>query len=338
MNEDDLQKLRSQVMGIGANISAVIEQNKQTERENRFLRARVVELETSAIENRLQSNPNPPTPSSRSPTSVSQLPLSPLNVPPASTLPPPPTEQVNPIDGQQQEQPPLPADDQQTTVSPLSPQPQRYNIGTQMDESDDDIEMTNTGTTTTEQSTTNINTATATMNVPEPPQPSVGNTSPGVASDSTSTQNSSSVATGPAATGRTNGNLLHRSTSASEMALGIRRRSQFSRNNQRALRLSRLPLPQNSVQNGSGFVDLQNITNGVGSEFDAHQVLADLNVYPSLAHGNRRGVGLQCRRPNHLSMKNVFRRFPTQPSDGGRGLGFFLGSSVANPVKFEFTQ
>lgn len=337
MNEDDLQKLRSQVMGIGANISAVIEQNKQTERENRFLRARVVELETNAIGMGLQSDPSPPTPSSRSPTSVSQLPLSPLNAPPASTLPPPPTEQGNPIDAQQQEQSPLPAGDQQTTVSPPSPQPQRYNIGTQMDEADDDIEMTNAGTTTTEQISTNINTATATLNATEPPQPSAGNTSQGLASYSTLDDNLSDLTTGPAAAGRTTGNPLHRSTSASEIALGIRRRFQFSRNNQRALRLSRLPLSQNGPPNGPGGFDLQNIRNG-GSEFDAHQVLADLNVYPSLVQGSRRGVGLQSRRPNNLSMKHVFRRFPTQPSDGGYGLGFFLGSSVANPMKFEFTQ
>lgn len=45
MDEECLQKLRSQVKGIGANISVVIERSKATERENRALRGRVEELE-----------------------------------------------------------------------------------------------------------------------------------------------------------------------------------------------------------------------------------------------------------------------------------------------------
>lgn len=45
MDEDAVQTLRSQVKGIGANLSAIIERSKATERDNRTLRLRLAELE-----------------------------------------------------------------------------------------------------------------------------------------------------------------------------------------------------------------------------------------------------------------------------------------------------
>lgn len=184
--------------------------------------------------------------------------------------------------------------------------------------------MTNAGTNISEQSSPGLHTTTAAVNVPGIPQLNVSNTCPGVASEPTLTQNSPCPVAGTGETGRTAASMLQILTSASEITLEFRRRSQFSAKNQRALQLSRFPMHQNRPKFNSELIYVQSPTNEAGSPVDAPPVLADFIVYVPMAQGNRRGAGLQSKRPNNLSMKNVFRFFPAPTSDGGRCLGFFL--------------